>query len=80
MAWPANWIFSLRHGLPADRYDLMVGKYLFFMQNNLGGVIDVGAEPGLDEALLGRGLGRAGPLRRGRLPRGLAGGRASSPP
>jgi hypothetical protein len=57
VAWPANWIFSLRHGLPPDRYDLMVGKYLFFMQNNLGGVIDVGADPGLDQALLGEGWG-----------------------
>jgi hypothetical protein len=35
----------------------MVGKYLFFMQNNLDGVIDVGADPGLDEALLGEGWG-----------------------
>jgi hypothetical protein len=61
VAWPANWIFSLRHGLPADRYDLMVGKYLFFMQNNLGGVIDVGAEPGLDEALLAEGWGVRAP-------------------
>jgi hypothetical protein len=51
VAWPANWIFSLREGLPPDRYDLMVGKYLFFMQNNLGGVIDVGADPGLDQSL-----------------------------
>jgi hypothetical protein len=57
VAWPANWIFALRHGLPPDRYDLMVGKYLFFMQNNLGGVIDVGADPGLDQALLGEGWG-----------------------
>lgn len=57
VAWPANWIFSLRHGLPPDRYDLMVGKYLFFMQNNLGGVIDVGADLGLDQALLGEGWG-----------------------
>ena len=57
VAWPANWIFSLREGLPPDRYDLMVGKYLFFMQNNLGGVIDVGADPGLDQSLLGEGWG-----------------------
>jgi hypothetical protein len=57
VAWPANWIFSARHGLPPDRYDLMAGKYLFFMQNNLGGVIDVGADPGLDQALLGEGWG-----------------------
>jgi hypothetical protein len=57
VAWPANWIFALRHRLPADRYDLMVGKYLFFMQNNLGGVIDVGADPATDEALLAGGWG-----------------------
>lgn len=57
VAWPANWIFAARHRLPPDRYDLMVGKYLFFMQNNLGGVIDVGADPGLDAALLGEGWG-----------------------
>ena len=57
VAWPANWIFAARHHLAPDRYDLMVGKYLFFMQNNLGGVIDVGAEPGVDQALLGEGWG-----------------------
>lgn len=57
VAWPANWIFSLRHGLPPDRYDLMAGKYLFFMQNSLGGVVDVGADPGLDAALLADGWG-----------------------
>jgi hypothetical protein len=61
VAWPANWLFALRHGLPPDRYDLMVGKYLFFMQNNLGGVIDVGADPGLDAALLGEGWGVRAP-------------------
>jgi hypothetical protein len=61
VAWPANWIFSLRHDLPADRYDLMVGKYLFFMQNNLGGVIDVGADVGLDQALLAEGWGVRAP-------------------
>jgi hypothetical protein len=61
VAWPANWIFSMRHDLPADRYDLMVGKYLFFMQNNLGGVIDVGADAGLDEALLAEGWGVRAP-------------------
>jgi len=55
VAWPANWIFSVRHGLPPDRYDLMVGKYLFFMQNNLGGLVDVGTEG--DEALLADGWG-----------------------
>jgi hypothetical protein len=59
LAWPANWIFALRHHLPADRYDLMAGKYLFFMQNSLGGVIDVGTET--DPALLADGWGARAP-------------------
>jgi hypothetical protein len=57
LAWPANWIFALRHRLPADRYDLMVGKYLFFMQNNMDGVVDVGADPAQDQAVLADGWG-----------------------
>lgn len=61
VAWPANWIFSARHGLPPDRYDLAVGKYLFFMQNSLGGVVDVGADPQLDAALLAEGWGVRAP-------------------
>jgi hypothetical protein len=51
LAWPANWIFAWRHDLPASRYDAMVGKYLFYRQNNLGGVIDLGDERA-DPALL----------------------------
>ena len=61
VAWPANWIFSLRHGLPPDRYDLMVGKYLFFMQNSLGGVIEVGADGDQDTAVLADGWGVRAP-------------------
>ena len=49
-AWPANWIFALQHRLPPERYDLMVGRYLFLRQNNLGGVIDVG-DPRADDLL-----------------------------
>jgi hypothetical protein len=56
LAWPANWIFALRHDLGAGRYDLMVGKYLFYRQNNLGGVVDLG-DPRADPALLGPGWG-----------------------
>jgi hypothetical protein len=54
-AWPANWLFALAHGLPAQKYDLMVGKYLFYRQNNLGGVIDLGDDRA-DPALLGEGF------------------------
>lgn len=55
LAWPANWIFALRHDLPAERYDLLSGKYLFYRQNNLGGVIDIAEDPRLDAALLAGG-------------------------
>ncbi|HJS58488.1 MAG TPA: glycosyltransferase family 39 protein [Vicinamibacteria bacterium] len=52
--WPASWLFALRHDRPPSQFDLLVGRYLFHMQNNLGGVLEVGA-PG-DEALLGEGF------------------------
>jgi hypothetical protein len=54
VAWPANWLFAWRHHLPAQRYDLMVGPYLFLRQNNLGGLIDLG-DGRADPALLGEG-------------------------
>jgi hypothetical protein len=56
LAWPANWLFGLRHGLPPGHYDLMVGKYLFHRQNSVGGVVDVGAsDPQADRAFIGEG-------------------------
>ncbi len=57
MAWPANWIFAARHDLPVQKYDLMVGQYLFYRQNNLAGVIDIGDDR-VDPALLGEGWAR----------------------
>jgi hypothetical protein len=54
LAWPANWLFAWRQRLPAASFDLMVGKYLFYRQNNLGGVIAMG-DPRSDPALLGEG-------------------------
>jgi hypothetical protein len=54
-AWPANWLFALRHRLPPQKYDLMVGKYLFYRQNNLDGVIDMGDDRA-DPALLAEGF------------------------
>ena len=53
--WPASWLFAWRHRLPARQYDVAVGRYLFYRQNNLGGRIDVGAADG---ALLGEGWGK----------------------
>jgi hypothetical protein len=51
--WPASWFFAWRHGLPPSRYDLMVGRYLFYRQNGLGPRLDLAApavEPFLDGA------------------------------
>jgi hypothetical protein len=53
--WPASWIFAWRHGRPPGQYDLLVGRYLFYRQNNLGGHVEIGV-PG-DEAMLGEGWG-----------------------
>ncbi|HVR71795.1 MAG TPA: hypothetical protein VMT87_13220 [Vicinamibacteria bacterium] len=48
-AWPANWAFAWRHGLPLDRYDLLAGKRL--ARSPTGREIDVG-DLSLDAALL----------------------------
>lgn len=53
--WPASWLFALEHSRPPGQYDLLAGRYLFYMQNNLEGLIDLG-ESG-DEAMLGEGWG-----------------------
>jgi len=42
LAWPANWVFARENDLPPARYDLMAGKYLFYRQNNLGGLVKMG--------------------------------------
>ncbi len=52
--WPASWLFAASHGRPGQ-YDLVVGRYLFYMQNNLGGRVEIGAAG--DEALLAEGWG-----------------------
>jgi hypothetical protein len=53
--WPASWLFAWRHERPPAQYDRLVGRYLFYRQNNLGGRIGV-ANPD-HEALLGEGFG-----------------------
>jgi hypothetical protein len=40
--WPASWLFAARHHLPPDRYDLLVGRYLFYRQNNQRGCVEPG--------------------------------------
>lgn len=72
LAWPANWIYAWRHDLPPQKYDLMVGQYLFYRQNNLGGVIDLGDDR-VDPGLLGEGWARRRPCGVGRVCRGLDG-------
>jgi hypothetical protein len=71
LAWPANWIFAWRHDLPAQKYDLMVGPYLFYRQNNLGGVLDLGDDR-IDPGLLGENWARRRPCGSG-ICRGLDG-------
>jgi hypothetical protein len=53
--WPASWVFAWSHRLPPGQYDLLVGRYLFYRQNNLQGRVDLGAAG--DGALLGEGWG-----------------------
>jgi hypothetical protein len=55
--WPASWIFAWRHGRPPSQYDLLVGRYLFYRQNNLGGHLEVGVAG--DESFLGEGFSTA---------------------
>jgi hypothetical protein len=42
--WPASWIFAARYDASPGAFDLAAGKYLFYRQNNLGGVADLGQE------------------------------------
>jgi len=53
--WPASWVFAGRHRLPPGQYDLLVGRYLFYRQNNLQGHVDLGSAG--DAAMLGEGWG-----------------------
>ena len=55
VSWPANWLFARSTGLGPASYDEMVGKYLFFRQQSLGGLVDLG-DPRVDPALLGEGF------------------------
>jgi hypothetical protein len=57
-SWPASWAFAARHRLPPGQYDLLVGRYLFYRQNNLRGRVELGGAG--DEALRGEGWGAAG--------------------
>jgi hypothetical protein len=69
-SWPASWLFAARHRLPPGQYDRLVGRYLFYRQNNLQGRV-----PLADDALLGEGWGPPAE-RDGREARAIVGGRA----
>jgi hypothetical protein len=70
--WPASWLFAWRHRRPPAQYDLLVGRYLFYRQNNMGGHVEVGG-PGAED-MLGEGWGPPQVVDgvRGRLVRGRA--------
>lgn len=70
--WPASWLFAWKHHRPPGQYDLLVGRYLFYRQNNLGGHLEVGG-PGAED-MLGEGWGPAQTVDgiRGRAVRGRA--------
>lgn len=53
--WPASWVFAWRHRRPPAQYDRLVGRYLFYRQNNMKGRIDLGTPD--DEVMLGEGWG-----------------------
>jgi hypothetical protein len=54
--WPASWLFAWRHDLPPSQYDRLVGRYLFYRQNSLGGRIELAAAAHAE--LLDDGWGR----------------------
>jgi len=52
--WPASWIFAARYHTSPAVFDLAAGKYLFYKQNNLNGLAEIGEEG--DERLIIDGL------------------------
>ena len=52
LTWPASWIFAARYDASPAAYDLSAGKYLFYRQTNLGGVVDIGGEGDADAAMI----------------------------
>lgn len=64
--WPASWVFAARYPLPPDRFDTLVGRYLFYRQNNQRGCVEPGRPeyaPQLAGAWSDREETAAGPVR-----------------
>jgi hypothetical protein len=53
--WPASWWFAWRQSRPPAQYDLLVGRYLFYRQGNMGGYVPLGTRD--DDVMLGEGWG-----------------------
>ncbi|MBX7184573.1 MAG: hypothetical protein K1Y01_05440 [Vicinamibacteria bacterium] len=53
--WPASWIFAARYDASPGAFDLAAGKYLFYRQNNLNGIADIGTDD--DSGLILDGFG-----------------------
>jgi hypothetical protein len=67
--WPASWLFAWRHGLPPARYDTLVGRYLYYRQNNQRGCVEPG-EPAFATQLWGEWGAREEPNGPARVLRG----------
>lgn len=61
--WPASWIFAARYDASPGAFDLAAGKYVFYRQNNLNGIADLGRED--DEGLFLDGF--SGPKQDGQI-------------
>lgn len=64
--WPASWLFAVRHRLAPSRFDELVGRYLFYRQNNQRGCVEPGRleyEPQLAGSWSERQETPAGPVR-----------------
>jgi hypothetical protein len=53
--WPASWLFATREHRPPGQYDLLVGRYLFYRQNSMGGHVGIGTAE--DDVMLAEGWG-----------------------
>ena len=70
LAWPANWSSPPSTTCPPRATTSLVGKYLFYRQNNLGGLVEGLGDDRADPALFAGDWSAPVRLRRCALPRG----------